>query len=195
MREIVLPVRVTESREFWSPAHIWDAHGIIAECYGRVVTDEIAAAVNDHAALQAQVAALTSERDEANARLAAELRREDALTAEIVGVTDARERMQAERNRLREQAATLREALTEASKHIPGAFLTRDVGRCEQCGAATSSGMLRMCDSCARTAAHEALWSVPTNWTRIAAARAAVCAAATALMDAVDALAADGGGG
>ena len=70
--------------------------------------DEIAAALNDHSALQAQVAALAAERDEANARVATVLRREDALAAEIAGLTDARERMQVERDRLREKVERVR---------------------------------------------------------------------------------------
>ena len=121
MREIALPVKIVPLRDGDDGCNVWsaDMRQFVAECGSLAMAEIVAAALNDHAALQAQVAALEAERDEARTELRRVVEQlhpyvtEAALPEEGAHI-HAREAaiviggLTAERDRLREQVAAVR---------------------------------------------------------------------------------------
>ena len=101
-----------------------DALDLIAEI--RRLTADLASAHADADAWRRSTRAVEAERDAAVARAETGLRREDALAAEIVALTDAREHMQAERDAAVAQAQA---AVAQAQASAEEARVLRGAAR------------------------------------------------------------------
>ncbi|MEG6521106.1 hypothetical protein [Desulfotomaculum sp. 1211_IL3151] len=95
---------------------------------------------------------LEEAKEEGRKELQAEVDRLTALNAHTVdelNKTEANlESKRQDYRTLRAEAVYLRVALREAMAYLPGAIGTSDMGRCQKCGAMTTSGSIRYCKKC-----------------------------------------------
>lgn len=99
-----------------------------------------------------QIRADCAQLEDENSTLKAEVDRLTSLNAHaVVELNRAEADLKANRQydrMLLAEAVYLRVALREAMAYLPGAIGTSDMGRCQKCGAMTTSGSIRYCKKC-----------------------------------------------